>query len=119
VAWPFLGVDGGPLPETLDEGETIARRLEFMNAIPANLHTIEIVEINDATRTARTREHGGALKKWNHTLHVEPLTDTTCRYYDSVDLDAGRLTGLTYTVVNAFFAHRQRRWRKLAAQQSR
>jgi hypothetical protein len=116
VARPLLGVDGD-LPETLDEGETIERRLKLLNAIPINRHTIKLIEVNDETRTARTNEHGGVLKTWNHTIHVEPLTDATCRYYDSVDLDAGGLTPVARKIADAFFAHRQRRWHKLVAQQ--
>jgi len=109
----------GPLPETLDEGETIARRLKLLDLIPVNRHTIELIEVNDGTRTARTREHGGVLKRWDHTLHVEPLTDTTCRYHDSIDLDAGRLTPLARAIANSFFAHRQRRWHKLVERQQK
>jgi hypothetical protein len=114
VTRPFLGVRE-TLPETLEEGESIEMTLTLLRAIPMNRHTIELIEMNDDTRTARTNEHGGALKTWNHTIHVEPLTDSTCRYYDSIDFDAGRLTPLTYAVVNAFFAHRQRRWQTLVA----
>jgi hypothetical protein len=107
------------MPETLDEGESIDLRLKLLNAIPANRHTIELIEVNDATRTARTCEHGGVLETWNHTIHVEPLTETTCRYYDSIDLDAGALTPIAVTIANAFFAHRQRRWHKLVDRQTR
>ena len=109
----------GELPETLEEGESIELKLTALRLIPANSHTIKLIEIDDATRTARTNEHGGALKTWNHTIHVEPLTESTCRYYDSIDLDAGRLTPAAYAVANAIFAHRQRRWHKLVAAQPR
>jgi hypothetical protein len=69
--------------------------------------------VNDVTRTARTREHGGVLRTWNHAIHVEPLSASTCRYSDSVDIDAGRLTPVVLVVADAFFAHRQRRWHQL------
>ena len=117
VTRPLLGVQGD-LPETLEEGESIELRLKLLNTIPTNRHTIRLIEMSDATRTARTREHGGVLKTWNHTIHVEPLTETTCRYYDSIDLDAGALTPIAVTIANAFFGHRQRRWHKLVAQQT-
>jgi hypothetical protein len=91
--------------------------LTALRLIPANSHTIKLVEVNDATRTARTNEHGGVLERWNHTIHVEPLTGSTCRYYDSVEIDAGRLTPAAHAVANAIFAHRQRRWHKLAKTQ--
>lgn len=116
VTRPLLGVQGD-LPETLDEGESIDLRLKLLSAIPTNRHTIRIVAIDDSTRTARTNEHGGVLKTWNHTIHVEPLTETTCRYTDSIDIDAGALTPIALTIADAFFAHRQRRWHKLVARQ--
>ena len=116
MIWPLLGVQG-ELPDTLDEGETIERRLKLLNLVPINRHTIKLIEIDDATRTARTNEHGGALRTWNHTIHVEPLAAGTCRYSDSIDIDAGHLTSLARTVANAIFAHRQRRWHKLVARQ--
>jgi len=112
VTWPLLGVQGD-LPETLDEGETIELRLKLLNRIPANRHTITLVKIDDAARTAHTNERGGVLKTWNHTITVEPLTPTTCRYTDSIEIDAGRLTPAAYAIADAFFAHRQRRWHKL------
>jgi len=36
----------------------------------------------------------------------------SCRY---TELDAGRLTALVAPLARAFFAHRRRRWRALAA----
>ena len=113
MAYPLLGVQG-ELPETLEEGESIELRLKLLGRIPANRHTIKLVRIDDAARIAHTNEHGGALNAWNHTLEVEPLTDTTCRYTDSIEIDAGALTPIAHAIAGALFAHRQRRWQKLA-----
>ena len=114
VTKPLLGVRD-PLPETLGEGETLTLRLKILG-IPANRHTLHLTEVDDATKTIRTNEHGGALKTWSHTIHVEPTGDATCHYTDVIELDAGALTPIAYPIVNAFFAHRQRRWRKLASE---
>ena len=105
----------GELPDTLDEGESIEMRLKLLNRIPANRHTIKLIRIDDAARSAHTNEHGGSLKAWNHTLKVEPLTDATCRYTDIVEIDAGALTPIAHAVATAIFAHRHHRWMKLAA----
>ena len=113
VTHPLLGVRD-PLPETLAEGETLALRLKILG-LPANRHTLHLVEVDDATRSVRTREHGGALKTWNHTIQIEPAGGAACRYTDTVEIDAGRLTPIAYRIANAFFAHRQRRWHKLVA----
>jgi hypothetical protein len=81
--------------------------------IPAYRHTIEIVEVDESTRTVRTHEHGGVLKTWNHTLHVEAVDGTSCRYSDTIDIDAGPATALAAAVATGLFRYRHRRWHKL------
>jgi hypothetical protein len=71
------------------------------------------VELDEATRTMRSREHGGMLKEWNHTLHVEPVNGQRCRYSDTIEIDAGAMTGIVAAVATVFYRYRQRRWRRL------
>ncbi|WP_244866402.1 MULTISPECIES: hypothetical protein [Rhodococcus] len=97
----------------LREGERGSGWLWVLHVIPAYRHTIEVVEVDPATRTVRTHEHGGVLRQWNHTLHVEPLGEGRCRYSDVVDIDAGRLTPVAVAVAGALFRYRQRRWHRL------
>ncbi|QLL09724.1 hypothetical protein [Mycobacterium vicinigordonae] len=100
--------------EELRLGEKGTGWLMAFHVVPAYRHTIEIVEVDAATGTIRTHEHGGVLKTWNHTLHVEPLGANSCRYSDTVDIDAGVLTDVVVAVANGIYRYRQRRWRKLA-----
>jgi hypothetical protein len=44
---------------------------------------------------------------------VQSLGDGRCRYSDSIDIDAGPLTGLAARGATAIFRYRQRRWHKL------
>lgn len=97
----------------LREGERGSGWLWVLHVIPAYRHTIEVVEVDPATRTVRTREHGGVLRQWNHTLHVEPAGERRCRYSDVVDIDAGRLTPVAVAVAGVLFRYRQRRWHRL------
>jgi hypothetical protein len=113
VTRPLLGVRD-PLPETLGQGETLTLRLKVLG-LPANRHTLHLETVDHDARTVQTREHGGALRTWDHTIRVDPLTETTCRYTDEVEIEAGRLTPVAHAIANAFFAHRQRRWHKLVA----
>jgi hypothetical protein len=53
--------------EPLRAGERGTGWLVAFHLIPAYRHTIEIVEVNEVTRTVRTHECGGMLKTWNHT----------------------------------------------------
>lgn len=99
--------------EALRLGESGTGWLLAFHVIPAYRHTINVVEVDEATGTIRTQEHGGPLKAWNHTLHVEPIDAHSCRYSDTVDIDAGRMTGVVVAVANGIYRYRQRRWRKL------
>ncbi|OBI76155.1 hypothetical protein [Mycobacterium asiaticum] len=99
--------------EALRLGESGTGWLLAFHVIPAYRHTINVVEVDEDSGTIRTNEHGGLLKAWNHTLHVEPIDTHSCRYSDTVDIDAGRMTGVVVAVANGIYRYRQRRWRTL------
>ncbi|KQH77927.1 hypothetical protein AO501_00700 [Mycobacterium gordonae] len=99
--------------ESLRPGERGTGWLMAFHLIPAYRHTIEVTGVDEATGTIRTKEHGGVLKAWNHTLHVEALQANSCRYSDTVDIDAGVLTGAVAAIANGIYRYRQWRWRKL------
>lgn len=83
------------------------------NLIPVYRHTIEVLDVDERTRSIRTHEHGGILKRWDHTLHVEPTSETTSRYSDTVEIDAGVLTRIMCIVSIGIYHYRQRRWHRL------
>ncbi|WP_106399227.1 SRPBCC family protein [Actinocorallia populi] len=97
----------------LREGDQETGLLTLFHLIPFSRHTIHIAEVDAATRTIRTSEHGGPIRVWRHTLHAEPLTDGRCRYSDTVEFDAGRLTPLVAAAVKVLYRHRHRRWHGL------
>ncbi|BDB42861.1 MULTISPECIES: hypothetical protein [Mycobacterium] len=99
--------------EALRLGESGTGWLMAFHVVPAYRHTIEVVDVDQKAATIRTHEHGGVLKTWNHTLHVEPLEADRCRYSDTVDIDAGVLTGIVAALAGGIYRYRQRRWRKL------
>jgi hypothetical protein len=99
--------------EPLRVGERGTAWLFAFHLIPAYRHTIEISQVDETNTTIRTHEHGGVLTAWNHTLHVEPLDERTCRYSDTVDIDAGHATALVAAVAVGIYRYRQRRWHKL------
>ena len=99
--------------ESLRLGERGTGWLFAFHLIPAYRHTIEIAEVDEAGKTVRTHEHGGILKAWNHTLHVEPIDEHSSRYSDTVDIDAGVATVFVAAVARGIYRYRQRRWRKL------
>lgn len=66
--------------DPIRKGEIGTGWLLLFHAIPLSRHTIHVVDLDQDTQTIRSREHGGFLRAWNHTLHVEPVGVNTCRY---------------------------------------
>lgn len=99
--------------EPLRAGERGTGWLWAFHVIPAYRHTIEVLEVDHDTRTIRTHEHGGILAGWDHTLHVEPIDERSCRYSDTVAIDAGRATFAVAALAVKIYRYRQRRWHKL------
>jgi ligand-binding SRPBCC domain-containing protein len=104
----------GPVADTLRGGEVVRVRLLFFHVIPAWAHEIRIVGVDEEAHVIETREHGGGVKTWNHTLTVEPAGDGRSRYTDRIEIDAGATTRLVWAYANLFYRYRQRRWRRLA-----
>ncbi|OBJ96061.1 hypothetical protein A5638_18900 [Mycolicibacterium fortuitum] len=101
--------------EPFQAGDRGTGWLFAFHVIPAYRHTIEVLDVDDTTRTIRTHEYGGVLRSWDHTLHVEAVTGHSCRYSDTVEIDAGRLTFVVTVLARGIYAYRHRRWRKLVA----
>jgi hypothetical protein len=104
----------GPVQETLRGGETVRVRLLFFHVIPAWAHEIHVVSVDEQARRIETREHGGGVKTWNHTLTVEAAGAGQSRYTDRIEIDAGATTRLVWAYANLFYRYRQWRWRRLA-----
>lgn len=99
--------------EPLRVGERGTAWLFAFHVIPAYRHTIEVIEINEKTKTIRTNEHGGIITTWNHTLHTEPIDEKTCHYSDTVEIDAGPATAAVAALAIGIYRYRQRRWHQL------
>lgn len=113
VVWPAFAVRDREVPASFAVGAPFAARLWLAGGtLPGWRHEITVVE--QAPTLLRTRERGGLLRAWNHTLRFEPLGDGRCRYTDAVEIDAGVWTRPTAAVAVGLYRWRQRRWRRLA-----
>ncbi|OLF13603.1 hypothetical protein [Actinophytocola xanthii] len=99
--------------EPFQQDEVVTARLWLFHAVPAWRHRIHLVEVDPRTRTMRSRERGGLITTWNHTLRVESLGERRCRYSDIVEIGAGRITPLVANIALLLYRYRQRRWRRL------
>jgi hypothetical protein len=99
--------------EPFTAGESGTGWLFAFHVVPAYRHTINVVSVDPVTHTVSTSEHGGMVRVWNHTLHVEPTGEGRSRYSDAVEIDAGRLSPIVVRVAQQIFRYRQRRWPRL------
>jgi hypothetical protein len=109
IGFPSMADRPGPL-RAGDEG---TGWLRLGHVVPFTRWTIQVVQVDPARRTIRTNEHGWPLRRWDHTLEVEPAA-AGCRYTDGLVLDAGVLTPVATRVAALIFRYRHRRWRALA-----
>lgn len=116
------GVLGVANPEAvrgeLAVGRCVRLQLRLFHVLPAGWHELTIAAVDPVRHTIRTQERSPLLRIWNHTLSVVALDRQRSRYTDRIEFDAGPLTAVAAPLVSLFFAHRQRRWRRLARQQA-
>lgn len=95
-------------------GETVKGWVFLFGIIPFSRHQLYVASINEDTRTLRSQEKGGLIRKWNHDIVVTPVNESQCKYLDRIEISAGLLTPLIVVYAHWFYRMRQRRWRVLA-----
>ncbi|MBO6554702.1 MAG: hypothetical protein JJ926_17775 [Roseitalea sp.] len=75
---------------------------------------IEPQPMRDGIWSIRDNGRGRLIRTWDHWIEVAPESEGT-RYTDRVTVDAGVLTPFVALFARIFYAHRQRRWRRLVA----
>src|SRR5690348_14561825 len=59
-------------------------RLWWLGVVPSWTHHLQVVAVEDATRTIRTAERGGPLRVWEHRLTFTPAAGGGCEYTDEI-----------------------------------
>jgi hypothetical protein len=106
----------GPLPEVWVEGDhEVAMR--FLGLLPLGRQMIRVrfEDPGDGSFRIRDAGRGDLARTWDHLITITPEGNRT-RYTDEVTIEAGLLTGPVALFARLFYAHRQRRWRSLLAQ---
>jgi len=96
------------------QGEVAHSWVYLFGVLPITRHRILVDELSDNTRTLVTREGGGLIREWNHTIIVVPVDANTCEYRDRVEIDAGVFTPIVAAYARWMYRTRQRRWVQLA-----
>ncbi len=93
VARPLLCLEADPPRRWPGRGEVVrVERLLLLCVVPAWSHELRFVRLDDEEREMLTNERGGPIRKWNHRIRVEPLSERLCQYTDEVEVHAGVLT---------------------------
>jgi hypothetical protein len=96
------------------EGETVRGLLLIFDLLPVSIHHLTVVRIDEGRRELHSDERGGMIHRWRHIIRVTPIDAVRCRYEDSVEIDAGWMTGIVVAFADWFYGLRQRRWQVLA-----
>ena len=117
VAWPLLSfepINPPTFPAMWQEGRYLVRMRAF-GVISIGQQWIVITKpmLGPDRYQLRDDGHGNLFSRWDHVITVEPLGAGRCCYTDEVEVEAGLLTPIMRLFVYVFYAHRQRRWRRL------
>jgi hypothetical protein len=96
-------------------GVEIRTVVSSFGLLPSTPHTFRIVSVDGDKMQIDTRESGVSIQAWNHSMKVQPISETRCRYEDRIELQAGLLTPVVWAFASLFYRYRQSRWRQLVA----
>jgi hypothetical protein len=101
---------GLPISDTAHEGETIIVDVTFWGVFKQRGHRMFIERLDPQARIIQSRESGNGIKRWDHTLSVEP-DGAGALWTDTVVIDAGWRTPFVARFA-AFVYVRRHRHRK-------
>jgi hypothetical protein len=117
VIWPLVRLvpaDPPQFPKRWNGSQAVRLRTYLFGFIPLGTHTIGFDRIDSDCREIETREHDPLIRRWDHTVRVQPTGDGRTLYSDDIEIEAGILTLPVVLFAHWFYRHRQRRWRAVA-----
>jgi hypothetical protein len=123
VAAPWLRfepADASGLPGTWVPGR-YAVRLRLLGRLSCGRAWIDLRKIEQRGDRLLIHDAGSSdlAPGWDHRIEISPSRAGRTRYCDRVEIHAGWRTPVVWALAWLFFAHRQRRWRRLAAAEFR
>ena len=97
---------------TWEEDSAFAFHFKLFALIPFGVHTIKVIQF-DIEKGIYTQEGNKHVPVWNHKIILEKIDENTTKYTDIVEIQAGWKTLFVYLWANSFYAHRQRKWKRL------
>lgn len=97
---------------TWQEDSAFAFHFKLFALIPFGVHTIKVIQF-DIEKGIYTQEGNKHVPVWNHKIILEKIDEKTTKYTDIVEIQSGWKTLFVYLWANCFYAHRQRKWKRL------
>lgn len=94
-------------------GNVLHFRLKVFGFLPMGTHRIEIETLDEAALLIRSRESNKTVPVWRHTIRLIPIGNSAAHYTDEVTIGAGPFTKAVCLWAQAFYRHRQKKWRRL------
>lgn len=105
-----LAVYKGLPDEAVQEGATYVVDVTFWKLFTVKGHTMHIELLDRAGRILQSREHAPGIRRWDHTLSVQPRDGRT-EWRDTVLIDAGWRTPFMARIA-AYLYRRRHKHRK-------
>lgn len=102
-----LAVYHGLPHRDISEGETITVDVTMLGIFTTRNHVMHVERLDRADRVVQSREHNDAIRRWDHTLSIQPSA-SGCVWRDTVVLDAGRWTFVTARFCRFVYMRRHR-----------
>ncbi len=117
VAAPWLRfepVDPPALPEEWKPGRYLVR-LRLLGRVSLGTQWIGIRAVEQRGLRLLVHDQGTSVRipVWDHRIELSPADDGGTHYCDRLQIEAGWRTPFVAAFARLFFAHRQRRWRRL------
>lgn len=111
----FEAVDPPVLPDEWEPGGRYLVRMKLFGVVPLGTQVIGIRAVEQRGERLLVHDLGTSalVRVWDHRIEISPAGDGRTRYCDRVRIDAGWRTPFVAWFAKRFFAHRQRRWRRL------
>lgn len=93
--------------------EQFAFHFKLFGILPLGVHTIQVLEFDEASCQVYTKESNKHVPTWNHRIILKSTSARETQYTDEVEIDAGWKTPFVCLWAKFFYAHRQRKWVKL------
>jgi len=116
TAHPFVSfapANGTIIPTNWEE-KTYWFRLKLFGVVPFGKQAVRITfHEDDEAFKIRDNGYSRLIRRWDHWITIQKSGSNTL-YRDTLDLDAGFITLFVWLFARFFYAHRQRRWIRLA-----